>query len=375
MLAGSTYAEQTYRYLYAKYNNHYGACGIMSYIHSKNGIDPKVVDEVYKKLLRDEGCPYCTDQSYTDAVDKGYIRRIDFIRPGNKHRYGYGIAQWHDEKDKEALYDIAAKKQVSIGNLEMQLDYLTEDISRNHLQLHNDLLHAKNMEAVVTSVMKRYEGKKEIDDKEKSKRVMYGQLYYILFANIIKSEVEQGGATVETTAQDFSIGDKVIVNGPIYGNGHGDGISLEKKNATMYIVNLVRPDRYPCWIGLSNTDEGACNGWASPSILKKIGRINHTYSKEVLAKDVPKSKLLALKGDYITKVRLHIRGGAGTHRTSLVALPQGQLLSCPEGKYTSYEGTKWLYVETIYKGVRYVGYCSNAYVETLKEYGERKGYL
>ncbi len=83
------------------------------------------------------------------------------------------------------------------------------------------------------------------------------------------SKVDTFETVTESKEVSYSIGDKVIVTGTIYGNGNGTGGSLRKSGATMYVVNLVDGRNYTHYIGLATAKGGTRQGWANPSILTK----------------------------------------------------------------------------------------------------------
>lgn len=170
----------------------------------------------------------------------------------------------------------------------------------------------------------------------------------------------------QTTITEFSLNDKVIVNGNIYGNGHGTGTATEKKNATMYVVGFARADRYDYNIAVASTKGGTRLGWVSPKSLTKVSSQSAPRTTmEIKAKQTPASGLSSLLGDYAAAARIYIRDGAGSHSDALTALPQGQVVTCVSGKYTSFNGTKWLYVETVHQNIKYTGFCSSEYLIKL----------
>lgn len=73
-----------------------------------------------------------------------------------------------------------------------------------------------------------------------------------------------------SAAASFAVGDKVKVTGTIYGNGNGTGGALKKNGETMYVVGLVNSATYKYYIGLAAKPGGVRQGWAKPSILKKV---------------------------------------------------------------------------------------------------------
>ena len=66
---------------------------------------------------------YTRSAEYTAQVDKGIISREDFIYHGPSGG-GYGLLQWTFWSRKAGLYDFAKKRGTSIGDEDMQLDYL-----------------------------------------------------------------------------------------------------------------------------------------------------------------------------------------------------------------------------------------------------------
>lgn len=70
----------------------------------------------------------------------------------------------------------------------------------------------------------------------------------------------------------------------------------------------------------------------------------------------------SLAGTYVTTANLNMRNGAGTGKSVMVTLPKGTKVQ-NYGYYTSYNGTKWLYVQVTYKNIKYTGFCSSEYLK------------
>lgn len=68
-----------------------------------------------------------------------------------------------------------------------------------------------------------------------------------------------------------------------------------------------------------------------------------------------------LAGEYITTDNLYIRDGAGTNKKALVKIPKGTKVQ-NFGYYSVANRVKWLYVQVSFKGIKYTGYCSSAYL-------------
>lgn len=65
------------------------------------------------------------------------------------------------------------------------------------------------------------------------------------------------------------IGDLVIVDGKIYGNGDGSGGSLSKKSEKMFVVDIVDSKKYKYFIGVASLKTSARQGWGNLKCIKK----------------------------------------------------------------------------------------------------------
>lgn len=64
----------------------------------------------------------------------------------------------------------------------------------------------------------------------------------------------------------------------------------------------------------------------------------------------------------VTASALNIRNGAGIANAILGDIPRGTKVA-NYGYYSEVQGEKWLYIQVIYGGVRYTGFCSATYLE------------
>ena len=86
---------------------------------------------------------YTKSITYTNQVDNGIISRSDFINKGPGGG-GYGLVQWTYYTRKTGLYDLAKQMQVSIGDENMQLDYLVYELNQPE---YRDVLSVLNSDA------------------------------------------------------------------------------------------------------------------------------------------------------------------------------------------------------------------------------------
>ena len=99
-----------------------------------------------------------TDEQYTAAVDNGSYSREDFMRD-NGNAYGYGLCQWTYPTRKAGLYDFAKARGVSIGDEQMQIDWLWEELHQSEfLSVYRTLASSSaTIEAMTQSFMVTFE--------------------------------------------------------------------------------------------------------------------------------------------------------------------------------------------------------------------------
>lgn len=115
------------------------------------------------------------DAEYTELVDKG--RYTNFVRDSA----GYGLAQWTYWSRKEALLAYAKASKKSIGDLEMQLDFLLKELSSygllGRLKTVSTVLEASNI------VLLEFEKPASMNTAATQvKRAEYGQKYFDKYA-------------------------------------------------------------------------------------------------------------------------------------------------------------------------------------------------
>ena len=113
----STNEKRIWNYLLAKGLSAAGAAGLMGNLYAESGLNPQNLQNTYEKKLG------YTDAAYTAAVDSGKYQ--NFIHDSA----GYGLAQWTYWSRKQNMLNFARAAGKSIGDLEMQLDFLFEEIS------------------------------------------------------------------------------------------------------------------------------------------------------------------------------------------------------------------------------------------------------
>lgn len=171
-LIGVSNEEKIWHYLYAKLNNSFGVAGLMGNLYAESGLSPINLQNTFERSLK------LSDSAYTAAVDKGTYN--NFIKDGA----GYGLAQWTYYTRKEKLLNFAKAQKKSIGDLEMQLDFLIKELSENYTKsVYSTLLNAKSVLEASNSVLLKFERPANQSLSVQKKRAEYGQKYYDKYAN------------------------------------------------------------------------------------------------------------------------------------------------------------------------------------------------
>lgn len=236
--------------------NH-GAYGLMANIYCESGFKANNLQNSHSRKLG------LSDEQYTAAVDSGEY--TNFVRDSA----GYGLCQWTFWSRKEALLNYRNQSGRSIGDEEMQLEYLMYELRKKYPTVLNLLKTSNDERECAIRVMLDFERPANQSEANQQKRANYAtQLMNELEP---KKETQKEETPKEENKvvdnKDFAIGDKVIVNGTIYGTGNGKGGSRVKNNATMYIVGYAGKKYEHCW-GVATKQGGGRQGWASPIILK-----------------------------------------------------------------------------------------------------------
>lgn len=146
--------------------NDFGVAGLMGNLYAESGLIPHNLQNSSEKKLN------MTDSQYTYAVDKGTY--TNFV----KDSAGYGLAQWTYWSRKENLLNFAKKKGTSIGDLNMQLEFLVQEIRTSFPAVHTALINAVSVKEASDIVMKKFEAPADQSATALNKRASYGEGYY-----------------------------------------------------------------------------------------------------------------------------------------------------------------------------------------------------
>ena len=168
-------AKTIWDFLKGKGLNDYAIAGLMGNLKAESALNSKNLQNSYEKKLG------FTDESYTAAVDDGSYS--NFV----KDKAGYGLAQWTYWSRKKNLLDYAKSKNVSIGDLPMQLEFLWKEL-QGYKSVMETLKSATSILEASNAVLKGFEKPANQGESVQKKRASYGQAYYDEYAN--KPDVE-----------------------------------------------------------------------------------------------------------------------------------------------------------------------------------------
>lgn len=166
----STNEKRIWDYLTGKGLSPAGAAGLMGNLYAESGLNPQNLQNTYEKKLG------YTDAAYTAAVDSGKYQ--NFVHDSA----GYGLAQWTYWSRKQNLLAFARAAGKSIGDLDMQLDFLFEELSTGYKSVLSTLKTATAVRTASDSVLLNFERPANQGEAVKIKRAGYGQTYYDKYA-------------------------------------------------------------------------------------------------------------------------------------------------------------------------------------------------
>jgi hypothetical protein len=171
--------EKIWTYLKSKGLNDYGCSGLMGNLYAESGLNPKNLQSTYEQKLG------FSDDQYVKAVDNGTYANFVYDSAG------FGLAQWTYWSRKKAFYEYAKSKNKSIGDLEVQLEFLYKELSESYSTVLTTLKNAKSVLEASNAVLLKVERPADQSVSVQNKRASYGQKYYDKYATGSNKEGEK----------------------------------------------------------------------------------------------------------------------------------------------------------------------------------------
>lgn len=156
--------------------NAYGIAGLMGNLYAESGLMPNNLQNTGNKKLG------MTDAEYVTAVDNGTYTK--FVRDS----IGFGLAQWTFWSRKQALLDFARSLGVSIGDLNMQLNFLWRELTESYSGVLSVLRNASSILEASNAVLFNFERPANQDESVQRKRANFGQVYYDKYVSTPQTE-------------------------------------------------------------------------------------------------------------------------------------------------------------------------------------------
>ncbi len=149
-----------------------GVAGLMGNLFAESGLKPHNLQDSFEKKLG------YTDDSYVNAVDNSTYSEYSFVHDSA----GFGLAQWTYWSRKQGLYDFANSQGKSIGDLEMQLGYLVQELKASFPSVWSTLLTATAVRTASNKVLLEFEQPANQSTAVQNERTDYGFTYYYKYA-------------------------------------------------------------------------------------------------------------------------------------------------------------------------------------------------
>lgn len=160
--------KQIWDFLKSKGLNDFAVAGIMGNLRAESALSSINLQNSFEKKLG------YNDATYTQAVDNGAYN--NFVNDGA----GYGLAQWTYHTRKANLLAYAKSKGVSIGNLQMQLEFLWKEM-QNYTTMNMELKSAKTIKDASDSFLFRFERPANQGSGVQIARANYAKEFYDKF--------------------------------------------------------------------------------------------------------------------------------------------------------------------------------------------------
>ena len=152
-------------FLYGKGLNAYAVAGLMGNLYAESALRPNNLQNSFERKLG------MSDKGYTTAVNNGSYKNF------GDDRAGYGLAQWTWPARKKNLLIFAKAQGKSIDDLQMQLDFLWQELQGYSKSLAA-LKEGKSIKAVSDVILLDFEKPADKSNDVKNRRARFGKEIY-----------------------------------------------------------------------------------------------------------------------------------------------------------------------------------------------------
>lgn len=269
-LTGANNEERIWNYLKAKGLNDYGVAGCMGNLFAESALKPNNLQNTYEKKLG------YTDDEYVAAVDSG--KYTNFVRDSA----GFGLAQWTYWSRKQNLLNFAKSKNKSIGDLEMQLDFLWKELSESYKSVLNTLKTATSVLAASNDMLLKFERPANQGESVQKKCAEYGQKYYDKYASQAAQKpsgatgVTQAGNSSTTTQSgstgksEPSVGDIVKFKGTTHFSSSNSTKAVACKPGEAKVTAVSKNAKHPYHLQRTPGSSSTVYGWVDAADIEGV---------------------------------------------------------------------------------------------------------
>lgn len=182
--------KKIWDYLYQKIQNPYGVAGIMGNMEAESALIPTNLQDSYESKLG------MTNSQYTEKVDNGSYTNFIYDTAG------YGLVQWTYWSLKKELFNYAKSHNKSIGDLDMQLEFLCHQLSTSYPSVWNTCKKATSVLEASNAMLLKFECPANQGAAAQSQRANFGLKFYNKFTNSSSTTTNE---TVKVTANVLNI--------------------------------------------------------------------------------------------------------------------------------------------------------------------------
>lgn len=164
--------KKIWDFLKSKGLSDYGVAGLMGNLYAESQLSSINLQNTSNKYLN------LTDEEYTEQVDTGAYTKFA------TDSAGYGLAQWTYSVRKKNLLEFAKSKQVSIGDLDMQLEFLYEEFRTSYKSVLKVLKTTTSVSEASDAVLLGFEKPAKQDNSVRALRTNYSRKFFESYASI-----------------------------------------------------------------------------------------------------------------------------------------------------------------------------------------------
>lgn len=180
------YMPKIWNTLVAFFGNEIGAAAMMGNLYAESGCTPYACQP---------SRPYSTCMTYIANVDTHTINEYSFVHRGCSEsggvasgQGGFGLAQWTYYTRKQALYNKWLTYGGSIGDLDLQLSYLEDELLAGYYSVYTEMCNATDLRTASNYVLFNFENPRDKSQAVQDLRYSYSLDIYNQYAGTTPAE-------------------------------------------------------------------------------------------------------------------------------------------------------------------------------------------